>query len=147
MMIDPQYWWLGIGFALICAEVLMGNFILFFLGIAAVIVGVAVSLGMPGGAWPFALFAALAVVLLVTLRARLSQHIVGDAFKGSKDEDFIGREVCVETGFDDVSPHRGRVGYRGASWEAKSEEAQLESGSFATITSREGNLLIISKER
>ena len=32
--VDAQYFWIGIGFALVLAEVLMGNFILFFIGIA-----------------------------------------------------------------------------------------------------------------
>ena len=32
MDLNTEYIWLGIGFALIIAEVTMGNFILFFLG-------------------------------------------------------------------------------------------------------------------
>ena len=43
---DAQYFWIGIGFALVLAEVLMGNFILFFLGIASIITGIALWLRM-----------------------------------------------------------------------------------------------------
>ena len=54
MDLNTEYIWLGIGFALIIAEVTMGNFILFFLGLAAVITGLALWLGLPAGnGFPF----------------------------------------------------------------------------------------------
>jgi hypothetical protein len=39
MDLNTEYIWLGIGFALIIAEVTMGNFILFFSGLAAAMTG------------------------------------------------------------------------------------------------------------
>ena len=48
MDLNTEYIWLGIGFALIIAEVTMGNFILFFLGLAAVITGLALWLFTSG---------------------------------------------------------------------------------------------------
>ena len=77
--VDAQYFWMGVGFALVLAEVLMGNFILFFLGLASIITGVALWLGMPAdNGIPFLLFAALAVALLVGLRSRMRKVAVGD---------------------------------------------------------------------
>ena len=109
MTIEPQYVWLVVGIALIIAEVTMGNFILLFLGVAAVVVGIALSMGMPStGGQAYFLFAALSVVLLLGVRSRMRKIVVGDIAKGSGDEDFIGHNAVVESGFYDPSPERGR---------------------------------------
>ena len=143
--VDAQYFWLGVGFALVLAEVLMGNFILFFLGVASIVTGVALWLGLPAdNGIPFLLFAALSVALLIGLRSRMSDVAVGDVATSSADEDFVGRDVQIESGFDAASPGRGRVNYRGASWSAKSDQSHLPSGSFATIVARESNLLFVA---
>ena len=143
--VDAQFFWIGVGFALVLAEVLMGNFILFFLGLASIITGVALWLGMPAdNGIPFLLFAVLSIALLVGLRSRMRNLAVGDVASSSMDEDFVGRDVQIESGFDSGSPGRGRVSYRGASWNAKSEQSHLPLGSFATIISRESNLLYVA---
>ena len=143
--VDAQFFWMGVGFALVLAEVLMGNFILFFLGLASIITGVALWLGMPAdNGIPFLLFAVLSIALLVGLRSRMRSLAVGDVASSSMDEDFVGRDVQIESGFDATSPGRGRVSYRGASWDAKSEQSHLSPGSFATIISRESNLLYVA---
>ena len=143
--VDAQYFWIGIGFALVLAEVLMGNFILFFIGIASIITGLALWLGMPAdNGLPFLLFAALSIGLLVGLRSKMRNVAVGDVASSSVDEDFVGRDVQIESGFDANSPGRGRVSYRGASWDAKSDQSHLPAGSFATIVSRESNLLYVA---
>ena len=109
MTIEPQYVWLVVGIALIIAEVTMGNFILLFLGVAAVVVGIALSMGMPStGGLAYYLCAALSVVLLLGVRSRILKIVVGDIAKGSGDEDFIGHNAVVESGFYDPSPERGR---------------------------------------
>ncbi|MDE0762956.1 MAG: NfeD family protein [Porticoccaceae bacterium] len=142
MTIEPQYVWLVVGITLIIAEVTMGNFILLFLGGAAVVVGIALSMGMPStGGLAYYLFAALSVVLLLGVRSRMGKIVVGDIAKGSDDEDFIGHNAVVESGFDDPSPTRGRVVYRGASWDAVSKHACQQVGAVLLIVGREGNCL------
>ena len=144
MSVAPLYLWIGFGFALIIAEVTMGNFILFFLGLAAVCVGGAIVLGMPAdGGMPYIVFAALAVFFLLVVRARMPAFTVGDVARSTTDEDFIGFEVTIETGFDDASPGRGRVNYRGASWDASSAQSQFPTGALTTIIDRSGNKLVI----
>ena len=147
MDLNTEYIWLGIGFALIIAEVTMGNFILFFLGLAAVITGLALWLGLPAGnGFPFILFAGLALVLLVGVRSRLKLHLVGDLVEGSADDDFIGKDVTIVSGFDTASQGRGRVNYRGADWNARSSQAEIAAGAFAKIIGRDGNTLIVEQE-
>ena len=147
MDLNTEYIWLGVGFALIIAEVTMGNFILFFLGLAAAITGLALWLGMPAGnGTPFLVFAGLALVLLVGVRSRLKLHLVGDSVQGSADEDFIGKDVTIVSGFDSTSQGRGRVNYRGADWNARSDHAEIAAGAFAKIVGRDGNTLIVEQE-
>jgi len=147
MDISAEYVWLGVGFALIIAEVTMGNFILFFLGLAAALTGVAMWMGLPAeNGIPYLLFAALALALLVGVRSRIKLHLVGDSVQGSADEDFVGKEVSITSGFDESSPGRGRVSYRGADWNARSEQAEFASGAIIKITSRDGNTLIVNQE-
>ena len=147
MDLSAEYVWLGIGFALIIAEVTMGNFILFFLGLAAALTGLAMWLGLPAGnGIPFLLFAGLALVLLVGVRLRLKLHLVGDAVQGSVDDDFVGKEASVTSGFDSTSPGRGRVNYRGADWTARSDQDELGAGAIVKIVGREGNTLTVDKE-
>ncbi len=146
MSIEPMYFWLGIGFALIIAEVLMGDLLLFFLGVGAVVVGGALWLGVPTdyGA-PFVLYAALSALLLGGVRSRLSKLGAGssDAAQASIDGDFIGRRVKVASGFDGASPGRGRVNYRGSTWDASSSQDHIAAGTLATIVGRDANLLLI----
>ena len=147
MGIDPLYIWIGIGFALVIAEVTMGNFILFFLGLASVCVGGAIWLGMPaGGGLPYLLFAGLAVFFLFGVRSRMPAFTVGDIAESTVDEDFIGRNATVESGFDEASPGRGRVNYRGASWDAQSSKQHLAVDELIKIVDRSGNNLIVDKE-
>jgi hypothetical protein len=147
MDISAEYVWLGVGFALIIAEVTMGNFILFFLGLAAALTGVAMWMGLPAdNGIPYMLFAALALVLLVGVRSRMKLHLVGDSVQGSADEDFVGKEVSVASGFNESSPGRGRVSYRGADWNARSEQAAFAPGDIIKITGRDGNTLFVNQE-
>ena len=147
MDINAEYVWLGVGFALIIAEVTMGNFVLFFLGLAAALTGVARWMGLPAdNGIPYMLFAALALVLLVGVRSRMKLHLVGDSVQGSADEDFVGKEVSIASGFNESSPGRGRVTYRGADWNARSEQVAFAPGDIIKITGRDGNTLIVNQE-
>ena len=147
MDINAEYVWLGVGFALIIAEVTMGNFVLFFLGLAAALTGVAMWMGLPAdNGIPYMLFAALALVLLVGVRSRMKLHLVGDSVQGSADEDFVGKEVSIASGFNESSPGRGRVTYRGADWNARSAQVAFAPGDIIKITGRDGNTLIVNQE-
>jgi membrane protein implicated in regulation of membrane protease activity len=70
---------------------------------------------------------------------------VGDSVQGTADEDFIGKDVSIVSGFDSTSQARGRVNYRGADWDARGQ-AEIAAGTFAKIVGRDGNTLIIEQE-
>ena len=147
MDLSSEYVWLGLGFALIIAEVTMGNFILFFIGLAAAMTGLGLWLGMPANnGIPFMVFAGLALILLVGVRSQLKLHLVGASVQGSADEDYLGKEVTVVSGFDEADPQRGRVSYRGADWTARSPKGEIAAGTVAKIVGRDGNTLIVEQE-
>ena len=125
----------------------MGNFILFFLGIASIITRIALWFGMlADNGLPFLLFATLSIALLIGLRSKMRSVAVGDVASSSIDEDFVGRDVQIESGFDEASQDVAELNI-GASWDARSEQAHMPSGSFATILSRESNLLFIGNAK
>ena len=125
----------------------MGNFVLFCLGLSGVIVGAALWGGLPNeNGYPFLLFAVLSVGLVFGLRAKLRELFEKTDAANDLKDDFIGRDVSIESGFDQATPGMGKVNYRGASWRAKSKTLQWETGQIAVIVSRESSLLIIDKE-
>ena len=145
--IDVHHYWLIIGFGLMLLEFVMGNFVLFCLGLSGVVVGAALWGGLPNeNGYPFLLFAILSVGLVFGLRAKLRELFEKTDAANDLKDDFIGRDVSIESGFDQATPGMGKVNYRGASWRAKSKTLQWETGQIAVIVSRESSLLIIDKE-
>jgi hypothetical protein len=136
--------WVVLGFILIAAEMFLNAFIIVFFGIAAVLVGVLLWLGLPGGyGVPFFVFGALSVGMLLLLRSRFQSWFKGAATDAKRDDDFLGRDALVESGFDTASPHRGKVSYRGASWDARTTAGPFVRGTYVRITNRDGSTLIV----
>ncbi|MEM1436401.1 MAG: NfeD family protein [Pseudomonadota bacterium] len=136
--------WLVVGFVLIVAEFFLTSFFVIFFGIAAVVVALALWAGLPAGSGaPYLLFAAVAVGTLLVLRSRFREWFTGSYADAGVDEDFVGREVIVESGFDGGSPGRGRVSYRGTAWDARSEQDTFATGARAAIVGRSGMQLHI----
>jgi membrane protein implicated in regulation of membrane protease activity len=140
--------WVVLGFALIAAEMFLNAFIIIFFGIAAVLVGVLLWLGMPGGSGlPFFVFGGLSVGLLLLLRSRFQNWFKGATEAAHLDDDFLGRDAVVESGFDTASPHRGKVSYRGASWDARTTAGPFARGAYVRITDRDSSMLIVGPSK
>lgn len=136
--------WVILGVVLIAAEMLLNAFIIIFFGIAAVIVGILLQLGMPETAGlPYVVFGVLSVALLVLLRSRFQNWFKGRSISAQRDDDFLGRDAVVESGFDVASPDRGKVMYRGASWDARSRTGPFARGAYVRITARDSSTLIV----
>jgi membrane protein implicated in regulation of membrane protease activity len=136
--------WILVGFVLIVAEFMLSSFIVVFFGLAALCVGLLLWAGMTDAyGLPYLMFAALALGSVLLLRSRFQEWFVGTTISADVDDDFIGHEVRVASGFDVASPGRGKVDYRGASWDSKSAAALIPAGSVARISDRKGSLLEI----
>lgn len=137
--------WVVLGFVLIAAEILSNAFIIIFFGIAAVLVGILLWLGLPpGNGVPFFVFGGLSVGLLLLLRNRFQNWFKGVSTDAPQDDDFLGRDAVVESGFDTATPHRGKVSYRGASWDARASAGPFAPGTYVRITGRDSSMLIVS---
>ncbi len=139
--------WIMIGFALVIAEFFLTSFIVVFFGVAAIVVGIAIWLGLPAdGGLVYIVFAAVALLTLFGLRSRFREWFTGDVTQGGLDEDFIGHDARVASGFDEVTPGRGKVTYRGASWEARSTTAHLAPDSYIRIVGRDSTVLHVAPQ-
>lgn len=149
---DPALWWIAIGVALIVAELALSSFVVIFFGVAAVLTGLLIFLGLPTGSGiPYAVFASITVALLLTLRRHCRGWFSGRSIAagaGNRDDDFIGREAQVSSGFADGDSlggqFRGKVEFRGTQWRAVSSEA-FAAGERVLIHSREGATLSVER--
>lgn len=142
--------WVLVGIVLIVIEVMTTGFVAVFFGIAAIVTGLAITAGLPeDGPWPWVLFSVLSVGLLVLLRRRFSDwfrgSVLGEGGPPGADEDYIGREAIVLSGFGPQDHGRGQVEYRGAGWAACCD-TELEPGARVTITAMNHLTLTVSAQ-
>lgn len=123
-----QIFWLICGLLLLLAEVLVPGFILFFFGVAALII-MALLFVIP----PFSevfwlqllLWMCLSIVLVFFLRNKFGNVFQGRVFT-SEMEDYVGHEAEVLA--DITETEAGRVKYRGTSWKALSLKGEIKTG-------------------
>jgi membrane protein implicated in regulation of membrane protease activity len=145
--VRPEYFWLILGVVLLTMEVLTPGFVIFFFGVAAVLVGVICWLAKPSDAWQMILFAGLSVVLLLTLRRRARAVLAGRRRNGGEgiDDACVGRRAVV-TAPVGPPPREGRVELGGTGWNAVADEA-LEPGAVVVVTARDGLTLTVRRLR
>jgi inner membrane protein len=131
--------WIIAGLVMLGAELLFSGFIIVFFGIAAVATGILIWGGMPTtNGIEYAMFSGISIGLLVFLRRRFQAWFRGSSISGDSDDDIIGREGRVESGFDSSAPDRGKISFRGAGWDARSRVGPLQPGSYVRIVARHG---------
>ncbi|MEZ5595232.1 MAG: NfeD family protein [Pseudomonadales bacterium] len=137
-------WWIVLGFAAVIAELFLTSFIVVFFGVAAIVVGMAIWLGLPAeGGWPYFLFGMVSLGLLFGLRSHFQRWMKGRVADSGVDEDFIGREARVISGFTADEPGRGRIDYRGSGWNARADGKVFPEGALVRIVGREGITLVV----
>lgn len=143
-------WWVWIlfGLALLAAEVLTpGGFFVLFFGLAALVVGALVALGVAGPEWvQWLMFSLLSVASLLGFRRRLVNRFNGSAAGGHKLDSLVG-EVAVLT--DDLAPGGvGKAELRGTSWTVRTHgPAILATGTRCVVERVEGLTLWVKPER
>ena len=141
--------WIVAGLAIVLLELFLSGFIAVFIGIGALVTGIAITLGLPGdGALPFLVFVVVTVGTLLGLRARFSVWFQGRVHQGGggeTDDDFVGREARVIRGFGAEDKGRGDVDYRGSTWAARAD-LPLSQGDLEVIKGRENLTLIVAPQ-
>jgi len=145
MELEPIIWSV-LGILLILAEFIVPGLVIIFFGTSALVVGIALWMGMPtGGGLPFIIFAGLAVLQILILRRFFKPWFAGQSLgteiTGEGVEELIGKKVPRVSGFESGSLE-GIVSFKGADWSARSEKAPDNCQSFI-ITGREGLTLIV----
>lgn len=133
--------WIILGVVLLSAELLAidAQFYLVFLGISAILVGVAGSLGPDLPPWiEWLSFAALSVLTMFTVRRQLYEKVRGRPL-GTVESDVGGRIAIAE----ELPPGKScRAEYRGSIWTAVNvgtrpipagEEARIEAVDGLTL--------------
>ncbi len=144
--------WIVAGLVLILLELFAPGFILVFVGVSALLTGIAIWFGLPGaGAWPWVVFSALTILQIVVLRKYCQKWFRGGTLDGDQaglDEDFIGRAAEVLSGFQLANSQNhqyvGRVEFRGSQWDAVCG-VPLEIGQRVSIAGRDGSRLLVQK--
>ncbi|MCY4211722.1 MAG: NfeD family protein [Gammaproteobacteria bacterium] len=146
--ISAEHIWLLIGFILIFLEFIAPGLIFIFFGMGAITVGLLIFAGIPSsGSIPFFIFSGVSLGYLLLLRKffknwftgrTLSERATGD------DDDFIGSVAEVTSGFEKGQINHGRVMYRGALWDAQTDQKHsLAVGDKVKIVNRKNSLLIV----
>lgn len=142
-------WWIWIvaGLVLLGAEILTpGSFFSFFLGIAALVVGLVAGLGVMEQAWIQALlFSGVAIVLMVGLRGPLIRMFGASRSKTSQTSDIQGESAVVA---QDLEPGAvGKAELRGTTWTARNADTTaLRSGQRCRVQRVEGLTLFLIAE-
>lgn len=140
--------WIIVGIALILSELLATSVVAVFIGLGALVTGIALWAGLIDSlAAQLLLFSLVSVASLVLARRRLKAWFGGyTTDQGENHSTFrqdIGERVSVETDFDQGS---GRVILNGVAWDALSDD-DLKAGEVAWVIANQGIRLTVSRQR
>jgi membrane protein implicated in regulation of membrane protease activity len=140
----PWWGWIALGTILLGAEMALidAEFYLVFIGISALLVGLADLLGLAVPAWgEFLIFAALAGGSMVFFRRQVYKLVKGDA----KDIEAIPMGEPLPIDIDIPAGGRARVAYRGTTWSVVNVGTEaIAAGTTASIKRIDGTVLKIS---
>ena len=143
--IEPALYWLIIGVMLLCLEMALPGFVLFFFGVAALITAVVAWLTPLAIAWQLGIFIVSSVVSLMTLRDVIQKKFfkpkeVADGEEPDEDVLLAAPGDRAVVGVAILSPAEGRINYSGTSWRATADE-KIEEGEIVAVV-RQDNLVI-----
>lgn len=141
----PDYsYWIIFGLILVIAEFALSGLVTIFLGLAALLVGALVYLGLLDSlVWEITLFATFSLVLLAVARRYLRDRLFGRETRGATSEDsagLVGARAIVDGAFTDGI---GAVRFRGARWQAQSDHP-LRDGQMVRIIRHDGLWLTVA---
>ena len=144
--LSANWLWLYVGAYLMLAELLAPGFVIFFFGLAAATVGL-VLFALPESIAPgltaqLALFSALSILYLLTLRRYAQKTFIGDSESGALADEYAGRPAKVTQTIRPGAPGRVLVG--DAEWAATADEL-LEPGADVTVVARDNLTMKVEK--
>lgn len=144
MLFQPYMIWFIVGLALILSEFALPGIILIFIGLGAWLAAFTAWMEWtPTLASQMMVFTVGSLIFLLGLRRFFTEWFMGLSKNGNArdaEEEFAGKEVKVVSAI--ASGSDGKVEFKGANWNARSDES-LEPGSIAIIVSRNGLILTV----
>jgi membrane protein implicated in regulation of membrane protease activity len=142
------YLWVLVGIGLLAAEILTpGGFFVIFFGVAALLVGALVSIGLGGpAALQWLLFSVLSVVSLLLFRRRLVERFSTPPPAKLDEIDTLRGEVAIAG--EDLAPGGlGKAELRGTVWTVKNIADQpLRAGQRGRVVGKDGLTLFVRPE-
>ncbi|MBN1950977.1 MAG: NfeD family protein [Bacteroidales bacterium] len=141
----PVIWFLA-GLVLSLLEIIIPGLIIFFFGLGAWVVALAVVIFPEIGLTAqFAIFGISAVLGLVLLRQGLQNRFFKEnqGEKGSLEEEFIGKTGQAETDLKKGIP--GKISFRGTQWTAVSD-CDISKGQMVKVVSKDSITLKVTHE-
>lgn len=144
-LLNPAVVWFIIGLALFLLELVVPGLVLVFFGVGSWLVG--------GLTFAFDLsinqqlivFITASILFLILFRKKLQYKLGAPQLsKEIMEDEFIGKTAIAETDF--APGQRGKVTFRGASWDARSTDA-VQKGEEVLITGNESIVLIIKSKK
>lgn len=146
-MFSGYAFWLILGLLLMISEFVVPGLIALFFGIGALLVGVLTFFGVVSDpAWQLLLFSLISLVALFGLRRHFRRWMMGsvsDRSQGEMADSQFGARVTVLHEFQSGA---GEVQFRGAKWDAESEDV-LPQGATAWIIGNRGSILLVSASK
>ena len=143
------WFWLILGVVLILLELVLPGAVVVFVGFGALMVALALYLGMVAG-WTsaFTLWFISSPLLIIILRSFLQRYMPkGESQRQSTDEDLDAYGALI-TVAEAMSPDQaGRIHFRGTTWPGICYEKALQSGEKAKIIHRENLLWVVEPYR
>jgi len=144
-LLDNALIWFCLGFAFFLLEFLVPGFILFFFGVGAWIVALVAFFTDVSLNTQIILFILSSLLTVVFFRSWVKRKLGMSNTAGQQLEDeFIGKVALAETA---IGPgNNGKVEFKGASWEAISEQ-DIAAGEHVIITGNRSILLIVKSTK
>jgi inner membrane protein len=146
--VDIATIWIIAGIVLILSELLATSIVAVFFGIAAIIVGLLLNIGLIDSySVQFMLFGVLSLALLFIARGHFKRWFVGYTADSGEQPlrfaDDIGSRVTVHSDFNQGT---GRVVLNGVQWDAESGDS-LKAGDIAWVVANRGIKLVVSANK
>ena len=136
---EPYIYWFVLGLALIILEMATGTFYLLVLGIAMAAGGVA-ALSDASMIWQLVTCAVVAATGTIILR----RYKGGHTYQASSSNLDAGQPVKVLKWNDDDS---ARVFYRGAEWDAKTEDSDTPHNETLYVKAMQGSTIVLTHHK
>ena len=141
-----KWLWLYAGAFLMLAELMAPGFVVFFFGLAAATVGLAMFV-LPEAfhltpTWQVALFSFFSILYLVTLRRYVKSVFLGDTDASKATDEYVGRLAKVTETVRPEAP--GRVMLGDAEWTAVASE-RLDPGTEVKVVGRKNLTLEVKR--